>query len=225
VAGRVDADTIRILKNSTHHAEAFTALTYLVTTGVDKLIIGSAEQAPAYGALSAITSKQAPWLAAKKNEFPFVADAGWDILMAGLNYPDAPSAEGFLPNQIESWDRIINFGGLLSNNSGLTLATEEATLESDLTTIFNKTFVTISGNAGAAGVSLNYNDGSDKTATSIYDGSYALTVSSEWSGTVTPSRTGYAFLPAFKTFTFVTADKTLQNFLALPQLYLPLIKR
>ena len=33
VAGRVDADTFRILKGSAHPAEAFDVLAYLITTG------------------------------------------------------------------------------------------------------------------------------------------------------------------------------------------------
>ena len=54
----------------------------------------------------------------------------------------------------------------------------------------------ISGNTGAGGTILSYTDGLKKTATSAADGNYSFMVSSNWSGTVTPSETGYTFLPA-----------------------------
>ncbi len=225
VNGRVDQDSFRILKASAHPDEAFTVLTYLVTTGVDKLIVGTAEQAPAYGAISALPAKQAATLASKKIQFPFVTQESWDILLDGLDYPDVPSAEGFMPNFLESWNRLLDFTDLLKNNKGLTLATEEATLEADLTAIFNTAYLTISGNAGLGGATLSYHDGSDKTATSIPDGSYALTVSSGWSGTVTPSKPGWVFSPPFLTYTYVLTDKTHQDYSALAQIFLPLTFR
>ena len=43
-----------------------------------------------------------------------------------------------MPNINEAWARIQTFGDLLSNTKGVDLAAQEATLESDLTTIFNK---------------------------------------------------------------------------------------
>ena len=62
----------------------------------------------------------------------------WDVLVAGLNYGDVPSAEAFQPNMNESWARTGTFTTLLQNTKGLDLAAEVATLESDLTTIYNK---------------------------------------------------------------------------------------
>jgi multiple sugar transport system substrate-binding protein len=136
VAGRVDADTFRIWKGSKHPAEAFTVLTYLIDTGIQKLVVGTPEQKPAYGALPGVASMRQPWLDSQKAAFPFVQN--WDTLIAGMDYPDAPSAEGFMPNINEAWARIQTFGDLLSNTKGVDLAKEEATLEADLTTIFNK---------------------------------------------------------------------------------------
>jgi multiple sugar transport system substrate-binding protein len=136
VAGRVDADTFRIWKGTKHPAEAFTVLTYLIDTGIQKLVVGSPTRAPAYGAVPSQTALRGPWLAAQKVNFPFVQN--WDTLVAGLNYADVPSAEGFMPNINEAWARIQTFGDLLVNTKGVDLAAQEATLESDLTTIFNK---------------------------------------------------------------------------------------
>ena len=136
VAGRVDADTIRIWKGTKHPAEAFTTMTYLIDTGIQKLVVGSPTRAPAYGAVPSQTALRGPWLAAQKANFPFVQN--WDTLVAGLNYPDVPSAEGYMPNINEAWARIQTFGDLLVNTKGVDLAAQEATLESDLGTIFNK---------------------------------------------------------------------------------------
>jgi len=136
VGGRVDADTFRIWKGTKHPAEAFTVLTYLIDTGIQKLVVGTPKVPPAYGAIPGVASLCQPWLASQSANFPFVKN--WDVLLAGLNYPDVPSAEGYMPNINEAWARVQTFGDLLSNTKGVDLAAQEATLESDLTTIFNK---------------------------------------------------------------------------------------
>jgi hypothetical protein len=78
---------------------------------------------------------------------------------------------------------------------------------------------TISGNAGAAGVTLSYLDGTSKTVTSGADGSYSLVVSYNWNGTVTPSKTGYTFLPVNRPYTNVLANRIAQDYTAVPMTY------
>jgi parallel beta-helix repeat protein len=73
---------------------------------------------------------------------------------------------------------------------------------------------TISGNAGVAGAILSYTDGSPKTATADGSGNYSFTVSYNWSGTVTPSLTGYTFTPSSRPYTNVITDQTGQNYAA-----------
>jgi hypothetical protein len=73
---------------------------------------------------------------------------------------------------------------------------------------------TLSGNAGASGVTLSYTDGTPKTVTSAADGSYSLTVPYNWSGTVTPTHPCYTFTPASRTYTNVNANQTAQNYTA-----------
>ncbi len=56
--------------------------------------------------------------------------------------------------------------------------------------------VSVSGNAGAAGVTLGYAvDGTTKTVTSQQNGDYSLTIPLNWIGTITPSNSCYAFNP------------------------------
>ena len=136
VAGRVDADTFRIWKGTKHPAEAFTVLAYLIDTGILKLVVGSPETPPAYGAIPSQATLRGPWLTAQKAAWPFVKN--WDVLIAGLNYADVPSSEAFQPNMNEAWARTGTFYSLMLNTEGLDLDAEIATMESDLTTIYNK---------------------------------------------------------------------------------------
>ena len=74
--------------------------------------------------------------------------------------------------------------------------------------------ITISGNAGAPGVTLSYYDGTNKTVTSDSSGAYYIPVLSNWSGTVTPSKPSYAFFPTSRTYTNVTVSLTAQDYTA-----------
>src|SRR5689334_16146021 len=51
----------------------------------------------------------------------------------------------------------------------------------------------ISGNTNVGDVSLSYNDGGSKTATSLSNGTYSLLASNGWTGTVTPSHACFTF--------------------------------
>jgi hypothetical protein len=95
---------------------------------------------------------------------------------------------------------------LVLNNTASTVASFR---QSSTPTTFN-----ISGNAGIGGATLSYTDGAPQTATADSAGLYSFSVSSGWSGTVTPSKTGYTFTPASKSYTNVLADQTGQNYAA-----------
>ncbi|MGE5376762.1 MAG: PQQ-dependent sugar dehydrogenase [Bacteroidota bacterium] len=74
--------------------------------------------------------------------------------------------------------------------------------------------VSISGNAGAAGATLSYVDGTPKTVSADASGNYSIMVPSGWSGTVTPSRTGFTFIPSSRPYPSVSANLTSQDFIA-----------
>jgi hypothetical protein len=76
-------------KEILHPAKADTALPYLVYTGIQKLVVGFLTIQPGYGAIPSIPCLRQPWLSTKKTAFPLVKN--WDVLMAGLNYPDIPN--------------------------------------------------------------------------------------------------------------------------------------
>ncbi len=72
----------------------------------------------------------------------------------------------------------------------------------------------ITGNAGASGVQIQYGDGGPKSVISNSVGAYSLVVPYGWSGSITPSRTGYIFVPTSYSFTNVIANQLGQNFVA-----------
>ncbi len=74
--------------------------------------------------------------------------------------------------------------------------------------------VSISGNAGAPGVMLSYDDGGQKTTMADGNGNYSLSVPFNWSGSVTPSLWGYTFTPTSRTYRDTTADQAGQDFAA-----------
>ncbi len=76
----------------------------------------------------------------------------------------------------------------------------------------------ISGNAGAAGAILSYNDGTPKTVVADGSGNYTLIVSYDWSGTVTPASVCYSFSPLNMSYSNVTANQTAPNYTAV---YIP----
>jgi hypothetical protein len=74
---------------------------------------------------------------------------------------------------------------------------------------------TISGNVGAAGIPLNYTDGTTKTVTSQADGSYSLTIASPmWTGTVEPSNVCYTFNPPNRSYYNLSSNQIGQNYTA-----------
>jgi len=136
VGGRVDADTFRIWKGTQHPQEAWEVMKYLVDVGIQKLVVGTPDKPPAYGAIPSDSSLRDPWLTAAKAGHPSVTN--WDILLEGLNYPDSPSAEDFMPNMNEAWSRTVTFANLLKTTPGLDIDKESETLKTDLQVIFNK---------------------------------------------------------------------------------------
>jgi hypothetical protein len=69
-------------------------------------------------------------------------------------------------------------------------------------------------------VTLSYNNTTVKTVTADpVTGNYTLQVSYNWSGTVTPSITGYYFVPASLTYANILANVTGQNYSAFPLIY------
>jgi predicted outer membrane repeat protein len=76
--------------------------------------------------------------------------------------------------------------------------------------------ITISGNAGVADATITYTGGS---TTANGSGNYTFTIPYGWTGTVTPSKTGYTFSPAARSYSSVTADQANQDYTAMLNTY------
>lgn len=72
----------------------------------------------------------------------------------------------------------------------------------------------ISGNTVTGGATIWYTDGKVKTVTADADGNFSLGVSYNWTGSLTPSKPGFIFLPASISYASspVTSDIDKQNF-------------
>ena len=78
---------------------------------------------------------------------------------------------------------------------------------------------TISGNAGIAGATLNWFDGVASSTVADANGDYSFMVTPDWSGTVTPTLSGYFFTPTKITYPPVTADQVNQDYTATASSY------
>jgi multiple sugar transport system substrate-binding protein len=133
VHGRVDVDTFRIWEGTQHPKEAFEVLSYLLTTGAEKLL-------PAYGAIPALPSQRDAVLAKKYVDYPFVTQKSWLVYLQGLAYPDIPSADQYQPNGKEARQREEEFFYLLQSTppSDLDFDTEWQRMIDELNVIYNK---------------------------------------------------------------------------------------
>jgi hypothetical protein len=116
-----------------------------------------------------------------------------------------------------SWSAWQAVGGPVASPDGqyiqyrATLSTADSTQTPtigsvDVTYNGNAYSPTISGNAGVAGATLSYMDCTQTSATANSSGDYSVTVSHNWSGTVTPSKAGYSVTPASRTYSNLVAD-------------------
>ena len=133
VHGRVDVDTFRIWKGTKHPKEAFEVLSYLMTTGAEKLL-------PAFGEIPALPAQRDAFIAKKSADYPFVTQESWDVLLQGLAYPDNPSADQNQPNWKEAHQRGEQFFYLLQSTppSDLDFDTEWQKMIDDLNVIYSQ---------------------------------------------------------------------------------------
>ena len=79
---------------------------------------------------------------------------------------------------------------------------------------------TITGNTGLSGTTMSYTNGvTSGTVNTDPLGDYIIVIPYNWSGTVTPSKTGYAFSPLDRTYTNVLSNQTSQNYTPLTIAY------
>ena len=98
----------------------------------------------------------------------------------------------------------------LRNRVDMKLATTDWSI-ARIKTLLNPGASLRTGDDSAA--ELTYTDGTTKTATANASGAYSFSVSANWSGKVTPTKSGVpSFTPAYRTYTHITANQTNQNY-------------
>ncbi|HEX2619769.1 MAG TPA: hypothetical protein VHL11_06470, partial [Phototrophicaceae bacterium] len=109
-----DADTFRLTKGSAHPDEAFTVLSYLLTTGVETL-------APTYGAFPAQPDYQQAWIDSKDAQYDW--GVNWQVAVDSLAYnnPSELHHEANFPNWQKGYDRTATLLTLLTGDTGATV--------------------------------------------------------------------------------------------------------
>jgi hypothetical protein len=89
-------------------------------------------------AMPAIPAQTNIFIAQQSQQYPTVTPQSWHVLVQSLAHPDNPSADQYLPNRNEAFDRLQIFGDLLVNTEDLDFDAEFQKLQDDLTRIYNK---------------------------------------------------------------------------------------
>ena len=91
---------------------------------------------------------------------------------------------------------------------------EKSGSDADITFFIDDFYNEILGNAGVAGATISYADTIVKTAVTNDTGGYNIVVSFDWTGMVTPSKTGFTFNPVNRNYANLIANETYQDYIA-----------
>ncbi len=133
---KMHADTFSIMQGSEHPQEAFEVLTYLLGER-------AADLTSLYGGMPARLSLQSDFIertaAAQSEAYPNIdwANLNWDVVLAGLQYPDNPNHEEGMPSFLESSARYGEYGQLVDNNGDEDVDAALDALRDDLQAIFD----------------------------------------------------------------------------------------
>ena len=131
VTATVNADTFSITRASRNHEAAFEALSFLLSPDI------AGRLNAIYGGMPARLSLQGAYFDAfGERNFPG-RDLNWDVVAAGLSYPDVPNHEDGLPGFREAEDRYNAFTQRLENEPDFDLETELDLLLAELDLIFD----------------------------------------------------------------------------------------
>jgi uncharacterized repeat protein (TIGR02543 family) len=135
----------------------------------------------------------------------------------GLTSPESVNYNVSTPLTANGFSKTgYHFAGWDTSSLGTTVVYTDGqsvafTSNADLYAVWTINSYTITGNAGIAGATLTYTGGSTTAGT---DGTYTIPVSYGWLGTVTPSKTGYVFVPDHITYPSISANQPGQNYTA-----------
>ena len=147
------------------------------------------------------------------------------IAHAALNFVDGTDARTVLSDGLGNYELAVSSGWsgkITPSKTGYVFSpayrqysnvTESKPGEDFLATV--SVVYVVAGNAGAPGATITYtgNPGYESGSTASDGiGNYSFTITSGWSGTVTPTKPNVAFTPAVRTYALVVADQFSQDF-------------
>lgn len=127
VVSKIHADIFRLHKDTKNAEAAFEVLSFFQNeAALDLLTV--------YGAMPARNDIRADYFA--KQDEQFTQGVNWDVLVAGLAYPESPSHERDMPNFLESDARIKELEPLIKGDPALDIDSYVTELEADLDAIW-----------------------------------------------------------------------------------------
>ncbi len=131
VTATLNADTFGIPKASGNPEAAFEVLSFLLSSEIANRL------AKIYGGMPARLSLQGDFFTGfGEANFPG-RDLNWDVVAAGLSFPDNPNHEEGMPGFREAEDRYNAFTQRLENEADLDLANELDLLMGELQLVFD----------------------------------------------------------------------------------------
>jgi len=127
VVSKLHGDNFRIHKDSDNQDAAFEVLSYFGTDAMLDLL-------NVYGGMPARADIRDQYFAGLDEQFP--QGVNWDVIIAGLDYPDAPNHQISMPSFLEADARIKEFEQPLLTDPDLDIDAAIAQLEADLTSLW-----------------------------------------------------------------------------------------
>lgn len=128
---KMHGDTFSVMNSTENPDAAFAVLSYLLGEQANEL-------ATLYGGMPARLSLQGDFYEAFGANEPLAGrDLNWDIVTAGMQYPDNPSHEGPLPSLQESQDVYNSWTGHIDNDAEFDIAAELPGLLEALQTVYD----------------------------------------------------------------------------------------
>ena len=127
VISKFHGDTFRIHRDSENPQLAFEVLTYFFEDAALPLL-------STYGGLPAREDIRDDYFAGLDEQF--TQGVNWDVIVAGLDFPDVPNHQANLPNFLQSDSRIKQLEVPLLENADFDIDAEVAALEADLEAIW-----------------------------------------------------------------------------------------
>jgi hypothetical protein len=168
------------------------------------------------------TITSTPTITPTATAITFVISGNAGVAGATLSYTDGSAKTAKADGAGRYSFRVsYNWSGTVTvSRSGYTFTTDHIDYVNVLANQTNQNYTptqtirSISGNVSAASATLSFNDGAAQTVVSDSSGAYTLLVPNNWTGTVTPSKSGVAFTPASRSYSALTINKTGENYAA-----------